>query len=153
MIVTRMRPVRDRWDTGWGEFDRMRRDMLRWTDAVNRGLLGEPGFRIFPLVNVSHDDDNFYVRAELPGVKASDLQLSVTGRKLSIGGKRDLPEESAKVSYHRKEREGGSFSRSIELPADFDRDKIDARYENGILTVTLPRSEATKPRQIPVKAS
>ncbi|UCG87500.1 MAG: Hsp20/alpha crystallin family protein [Gemmatimonadota bacterium] len=153
MIVTRMRPVRDRWDAGWNEYDRMRRDVLRWADAMNRGFFGEPGFRIFPLVNVSQDDENFYVRAELPGVKASDLQLSATGRKLSIAGKRELPEESAKVSYHRKEREGGSFSRSIELTSDFDRDKIDARYQNGILTVTLPRSQSTKPRQIPVKTS
>jgi HSP20 family protein len=153
MIVTRMRPVRDGWDLGWGDFDRMRRDMLRWADVVGRGFAGEPGYRIFPLVNVSHDDDNLYVRAELPGVKASDLQLSATGRKLTIAGERALPEESSKVSYHRKEREGGSFSRNIELPAEFDRDGIDARYENGILTVTLPRSEAAKPRQIPVKTS
>jgi HSP20 family protein len=86
-------------------------------------------------------------------VKVGDLQLSATGRKLSIAGTRELPEEDAKVSYHRKEREGGSFSRNIELPADFDRDKIDARYENGILAVTLPRSESSKPRQIPVKTS
>lgn len=153
MIVTRIRPVRTGWDTGWGGLDRMRVDMQRWVDAMNRAFVGEPGFRMFPLVNVSHDEDNMYVRAEMPGVKASDLELTVLGRNLSIKGKRELPEEGADVSYHRKEREGGVFSRSVELPADVERDKIEARYENGILLVTLPRKEGSKPRQIPVKTS
>lgn len=153
MIVTRIRPVRTGWDAGWGGLDRMRLDMQRWADAMNRAFLGEPGFRMFPLVNVSHDDNNLYVRAELPGVKASDLELTVLGRNLSIKGTRELPEEGANVSYHRKEREGGSFSRSVELPTEVERDKIDARYEDGILQVTLPRKEAAKPRQIPIKTS
>jgi HSP20 family protein len=153
MIVTRIKPVRTGWDAGWGGLDRMRVDMQRWVDAMNRAFLGEPGFRMFPLVNISHDDDNLYVRAELPGVKASDLELTVLGRNLSIKGKRELPEEEANVGYHRKEREGGSFSRSVELPTEVERDKIDARYEDGILQITLPRKEAAKPRQIPIKTS
>lgn len=153
MIVTRIRPVRRRWETGWGDFDQMRSELLRMVDAMGRSFLPEDGYRMFPLVNVSQDTENYYVRAELPGVQASDLEVSTLGARLTIAGKRELPEEEGQVAYHRREREGGAFSRSIQLPGAFDRDKVDAHYEHGILTVTLPRAAADKPRQIAVQGS
>jgi HSP20 family protein len=152
MIVTRIRPARA-WNWGLGDFDQMRREVARMADALTRGVSAEPGARMFPLVNVTQDEENLYVRAELPGVKSDDLSLSVVGSKVTISGKRELPAEVEGVSYHRREREGGSFSRSIELPTPFNRDKVDARFENGLLTVMLPLAEETKPRQIPVKTS
>ena len=151
MIVTRIRPRRQ-WDWNLGEFDRMRRDMARLQDAMTRGFFRESGPRMFPLVNITQDKDNLYVRAELPGVAASDMDLSVKGNSISISGKRELPVESDSVSYHRRERDGGSFSRSIELPAAFDRDRVDAKFENGVLSIVLPLAEETKPKQITVKA-
>lgn len=153
MIVTRIRPLRRMWPADWDDFDHLRRDMTRALDNMARGFLPNGGLRMFPLVNVTQDGENFYVRAELPGVKAEDLDVSAMDRKLTIAGKRELPVEKEGVSYHRREREGGSFSRSVQLPADFDRDRVEAAYENGILTITLPLAEETKPRQITVKAS
>lgn len=150
MIVTRIRPLQRPWWSAWGEFDRVRHDMARLAEAMSSGVLPEAGTRMFPLVNVTQDDDSFYVRAELSGVRATDLEVSAVGSKLNISGSRALPEEAEGASYHRKEREGGSFSRSIELPSPFDRDGVEAQYENGLLTVKLPLAAATKPRQIPV---
>ena len=151
MIVTRIRPRRA-WDWNLGEFDRMRRDMARLQDAMTRGLFREGAPRMFPLVNIAQDKDNLYVRAELPGVAASDLDVSVKDNSICISGKRELPVESENVSYHRRERSGGSFSRSIEMPVPFDRDRVDASFENGVLSIALPLAEETKPKQITVKA-
>ena len=151
MIVTRIRPPRRPTDSRWGELNQMRREMAHLAEALLGGSLPEPGIRMFPLVNVTQDANNFYIRAEIPGANASDLNVSTEGNTVSISGKRDVPEENESVSYHRRERSGGSFSRSIQLPSDFDRDRIEARYANGVLTVTLPLAEEMKPRQIPVK--
>src|SRR5690606_16703793 len=107
---------------------------------------------IFPAINVTQDRDNFYVRAELPGVKPDALDVSAVNRTLTISGKRSAPEESG-VSYHRKERADGDFSRSVTLPGDFDYDKADARFANGVLSVQLPKPEKAKPRQIAVKTA
>jgi HSP20 family protein len=150
MIVTRIRPLQRPWWSAWGDFDRVRHDMARLAEAMSNGAFPEAGTRMFPLVNVTQDSDNFYVRAELPGVRANELEVSAVGSKLCISGSRALPEEEGGVSYHRREREGGNFSRSIELPSPFDRDRVEAQYENGLLTVTLPLAAETKPRQIPV---
>jgi len=150
MIVTRIRPRRA-WDWSAGEFERMRRDMARLHDAMTRGFSPEGGPRMFPLLNVTQDKENLCVRAELPGVKSSDLELSAKDNSISISGKREVPAEADGVSYHRREREGGSFSRTIELPCPFDRDNVSADFANGVLSITLPLAEETKPKQITVK--
>jgi HSP20 family protein len=150
MIVTRIRPTRP-WDWGLTDFDQMRRDVARLAETFAHGPFAGTGAQMFPLVNVTQDDDNFYVRAELPGVKPSDLSVSVVDNKLSISGTRDLPAEGENVSYHRREREGGPFSRSIELPSPVDRERVDAQFQNGLLSIVIPLAEETKPRQIPVK--
>lgn len=152
MIVTRIRPPRP-WSWGLEDFDQMRHDLARLSDIMNRVLFPDAGPRMFPLVNVTQDRDNLYVRAELPGVKLEDLDVCTIDRKVTISGKRGLNEEKEGVSYHRREREGGAFSRSIELPAAFDRDRVEAAFRSGILELRLPLSEETKPRQITVKGS
>lgn len=151
MIVTRIRPARS-WDWGPTDFDQVRREVARLAENLAHGPVAGAGVQMFPLVNVTQDSDNFYVRAELPGVKAADLSVSIVDNKLSISGKRELPAEGEKVSYHRREREGGSFSRSIALPSPVDREGVEAQFENGLLTIVIPLAEETKPRQIPVKA-
>jgi len=112
---------------------------------------GETAAGVFPPMNVSQDDENFYVTAEIPGIKASDLAISAMRNRLAISGKREIPREHERVSYHRKERAEGSFSRTVTLPTDLAADRIEARYADGILSLTLPKAEETKPRQIVVK--
>jgi HSP20 family protein len=104
-------------------------------------------------MNVSQDNDNFYLRAELPGIRVADLSVTALRNRVSIAGKREIPQESDRVSYHRKERAEGEFSRTVTLPGEVAADKVEARYADGVLQLTLPKAEETKPRQIAVSAS
>ena len=133
------------------ELDRLQRQMEQWHDALSRGTFPIPDAGVFPLTNVTEDDDNYYVRAELPGIKSDEMDIQVTAKGISISGERKIPVESNNVKYHRREREAGKFSRSINLSDDIDVDKVDARLENGILTMTIPKAEKSKPRQIAVQ--
>ena len=106
---------------------------------------------VFPLINLTEDKDNYYVRAELPGVKGEELDIQVTGNNLGISGERKIAAEKEGARYHRREREAGRFSRMIGLPGDINSDKVNAKIENGILTVVVAKAEAAKPKQISVK--
>jgi HSP20 family protein len=119
----------------WGE------DGLRWT-----GLAGG-----YPALNVWEDAERVFVEAELPGLDLKDLEIYVTGgNQLTLKGERkaNVPEKGL---WHRQERGFGKFSRSLTLPFNVDADKVDARFENGVLLVTLPKHESARPRKINVK--
>jgi HSP20 family protein len=88
----------------------------------------------------------------MPGIAAKDLSISAVRNRVSIAGKREIPPENEHVSYHRKERAQGEFNRTVTLPSELAADKVDARYSDGILTLTLPKAEEAKPRQITVKS-
>ena len=153
MLVRRVWPSRPAFDNTWNDFDQLRREMLRLFEGQSVGsAAGTSGAGVFPPLNVTQDADNFYVRAEVPGVKASELQISAVKNRLSIAGKREIPQEQERVSYHRRERAEGTFNRSLTLPADLDTERVEARCVDGILTLTLPKAEEAKPRQITVKA-
>lgn len=138
---------------GFPDLARLRRDMDRLFELTWGDLGAAPTAGVFPAMNVTQDADRYQVRAELPGIRTEDLQISVERNKLLVSGKRDIPGESEDVSYHRRERAGGSFSRSLTLPADLDPDKVEATYVNGVLTITLPKAEAVKARKVTVKTS
>ena len=135
----------------FSELDRLRSQMEKWHGALTEGALPMPAAGVFPLTNVTEDKDNYYIRAELPGINSDDLDIQVTAKGISISGERKIPVEGNNVTYHRREREAGKFSRSINLPEDIDAGKVDASLKNGILTVTIPKAEVAKPRQIAVK--
>jgi len=135
----------------FNELDRIRKQMDELYGALSGGALSMPSAGVFPLTNVTEDKDHFYVRAELPGVKSEELDIQVTSNSISIAGERKIPVEGNNVRYHRREREAGKFSRLINLPSDIDANKIDAKLENGILKVTIPKAEVAKPKQITVK--
>ena len=141
------------WRSPFEELDRMRRQMDLLSEGISRGAWREPAAGVFPLMNVTEDKNNYYVRAELPGFNGDDLDISVTGDTLSIAGERKIPPEDEKATYHRREREAGRFSRIVTLPAQVDTGKVEAGCTNGVLQVTLPKAEAAKPKQIAVKTS
>jgi HSP20 family protein len=125
-------------------------------DRLFRDFSGgtEPFFsRAFPAVNITEDAENFYVRGELPGIKAEDLDVSVVEGGLLIRGERKLATEDKQANYHRREREAGFFRRMIALPARVDSTKVSAKVKNGVFTITLPKAEEAKPRKISVKTS
>ena len=135
----------------FAEFERMAHDMDRWT----RAMIGRPDMRwlspkVFPAVNITENDDRYVVHAELPGIKADDIELQVKGRNLTLSGERKIRGEDKGAKYHRREREAGRFSRVIGLPGDIDADGVDAKMVNGVLMVHIPKSAAAKPKQITV---
>jgi HSP20 family protein len=153
MLVRRVWPSRPTFNSPLADFDQLRREMLRLFDGAAGGdVSGAVGAGVFPPVNVSQDDDNFYVRAEVPGIKASELSISALKNRVSISGAREIPREHDRVSYHRKERAEGAFSRTVTLPIDVDPARVEARYADGIVILTLPKAPESKPRQIAVKA-
>jgi len=104
-----------------------------------------------PPLEMYERDDKFVVRAELPGVKESEIDISMTGDTLTIKGERKASKEVKEEEYHRCEVCYGSFSRSITLPAAVDVDKIEATYEDGILEVSVPKAKEAKPSKIQIK--
>ena len=133
------------------ELERMRNDMARLFDQTRGMSYPATIAGVFPLVNLTEDKDSYFVRAELPGLKAEELNIAVTGNNLTISGERRIPSEGDNVRYHRREREAGSFNRIIALPGDVEVDKVDAGLVDGVLTVIVPKAEVAKPKQITVK--
>jgi HSP20 family protein len=152
MLFRRTWPAETGYYSPFTELDRMRREMDRLFDSF-AGHAPRAHSGLWPAVNVSHDRDNYYVRAEIPGIKASDLEVTTARNALALGGKRAFVREEEKASFHRREREEGSFRRTIALPGEIDGARVEARYSDGVLEITLPKAEAAKPKQIPVKTS
>ena len=131
----------------WEELHRMRHQLDQmFTDSSQQRVSAG----VFPLINLTEDKDNYYVRAELPGVKGEDLDIQVTGKNLAISGERKIAAEEASAKYHRREREAGTFSRMIVLPGEINSDKVEANLENGILNIVVSKAEIAKPKQISV---
>ena len=104
-----------------------------------------------PTVDLRETDDAYTLEADLPGMKKDDIDVSVMDNVVTLKGERKHEAETKEKGYHRVERRHGSFERSFEIPGGFQGDKISANYENGVLKVTLPKREETKPKQIDVK--
>jgi len=106
-----------------------------------------------PLVDITEDEKEYTIKAELPDVKKEDIKLNVHDDVLTITGERKYEKEEKGKKYHRVERAYGSFMRSFTLPEDADGSKIAAEYKDGLLKVRLPKSEKAKPKAIEVKVS
>jgi HSP20 family protein len=141
-------------EPGWEprrELEQLQRRMDRLFQNVF-GLERSPWrVGVYPLVNISEDRDHIYVRAELPGVKAEDLEITIQDNSLILRGERKIPAEEKQVNYHRRERESGFFRRVVPLPGQISPQKVEATCKDGILIITLAKPEEVKPRQIKVK--
>jgi len=151
MAIQRWRP----WDE-LREMERHMEEMMRHPVlGVRRPLVWwrvpseELGWT--PSVEMYEKDDKFVVRAELPGMKKEELDISVLGDTLTIKGERKTESEVKEEDYYRCELCYGKFSRSIALPTAVDAGKVEASYENGILEITLPKAKEAKPKKIEVR--
>jgi HSP20 family protein len=138
-----------RWEPAlWRQMERFRDEMGNLLErAGNWPLLGAT----YPPLNVWETDNQFFVEAELPGMKLDDLEILVSeGNQLTLKGTRK-PVEVEKAVWHRRERGVGNFDRTITFPVDVNPEGVAARFEQGVLLVTLPKSEKAKPRRIVVK--
>jgi HSP20 family protein len=133
------------------QVERMQREMNRvFTDFFGRGA-SPLRAGVFPPVNVTEDQENLYIRAELPGIKPEEMEISVEGETLTLRGERKL-HTAENVSYHRREREAGRFRRILTLPARINPEGVNAIFKNGVLNVVLPKAEEARPKQIRIKS-
>jgi HSP20 family protein len=147
MFLTRWQPLLER------EYGRLHNEMNRIFDQFGwQGGSNMPALSFsYPAMNIWEDENNVYAEAELPGMQQDQLQIFVSdGNQLTIQGERKPAE--LKGMWHRQERGFGKFSRVVTLPVPVDAGKVEAKLEQGVLHVTLPKSEEAKPRRITVKA-
>jgi HSP20 family protein len=136
----------------WSEFDRLRQDFDRLFSSSSPGIYRQRA-RAFPAVNIwANDVDGAIVMAELAGVDADDINISVTADTLTISGTRKPVEGPSAEQYHRQEQRYGEFSRVVQLPYTVNSESVEASLNKGVLRIYLPRAEAEKPKQIAVTA-
>ena len=131
-------------------FTGLHRGLERFFDDVDG--VSNCSARHFPLLNVWEDDESFSVEAEVPGLSMDALEVYVTDNELTIKGQRKQAEREA-VTYHRRERGWGEFSRVLTFPSELDSSKVEASLDNGVLTLRLPKAESVKPRKIEIKVA
>jgi HSP20 family protein len=136
----------------WRDFERLRDEINGLfdfdQDYETRGLFDR---HVSPALDVVEGRDHFTIMCELPGIDQKDVELSITGNVLTIKGERKADNEKKDEKIYRRESWTGNFQRTISLPRTVDAEKkVDARLENGILTLTLPKREEAKPKQISV---
>jgi len=151
MTLTRWNPTGDLTS---GLFD-MQRDINRMFDTFFRGGMQDEG-NIFqtgwtPAIDIAEYEREYHVRVELPGISKKDVNLTMQGNILTIRGEKKQLEDPKNVNLHRSERWFGTFQRSFALPSTVQSDKIEASYENGVLTITCPKAEEAIPKVIDVK--
>ena len=147
------------WDP-FREAEALRRELDRALSEARGGSPGRTrqaflpgrGARQYPLVNVSDDGERYYVEALAPGADPARLEVTVVRNTLTIAGEKVAPAGVPQERFHRSERAAGRFVRSVELPVEVEPSKVEAQYRNGLLLLTLPRAEATRPRQVTVQA-
>lgn len=107
---------------------------------------------VYPPVNLQETEDGYVLTAEIPGIPPEDLDVSIEGSTVTLSGERKIEFKAGNgISVHRRERQSGNFRRGFELPSEIDLDLAKATHKNGVLTLRLPKSAASKPRQITIE--
>ncbi|HET6674580.1 MAG TPA: Hsp20/alpha crystallin family protein [Nitrospiraceae bacterium] len=154
--LSRWEPFRTQWNP-WKELEEVEKRLSAvWGRPPAKTEAGKEAMTVAewaPLVDISEDEKEYVIKADLPDVKKEDVRISVQDDVVSISGERKYEKEEKGKKYHRVERSYGSFMRSFTLPEDADGGKISAEYKDGVLQVHLPKSEKTKPKTIEVKVS
>jgi len=153
MSIFRFTPKGNRLGLPFWELEKMRDHMETIYNALAGGVsqIRKNYTGVFPLVNLTEDDDNLYLSAELPGASPDKLEVSVKGDTLILRGQVLGAEAGEEVNFHRRERESGGFRRTLTLPAKIDVDRIDAAFKNGVLNVTMPKTAEAKAHHISIK--
>lgn len=131
---------------------RLHHEMDDLFDSFFRGL-DRPfkGYKAWPAIDVAEEENAIVVRAEVPGCKAEDIEISVLGDRLTITGEKKLAEEKKEKGYYHVESSYGSFRRELTLPTNVDQKKIDAVCKDGVLSITLPKAKESKVMKVKIK--
>jgi HSP20 family protein len=141
MALVRWRPTTDSWDPFAG-LEEIRREMNRVFDTA-----------FAPALDVVEEQDNFLVKIDLPGLGKDDVSVTIQDNFLTIKGERKHDVEKKETNFYHRERVHGTFARTIELPTRVDAGKVEATFRDGVLHVTLPKSEEAKPKEIKVSVN
>jgi HSP20 family protein len=150
--LTNWRPLREL--APFRDFERMRREMDRLWDSFSEGGLRrrtEEAVEWLPSLDIAETKNEVVVKAEVPGMDPKDIDISLSDGMLTIKGEKKQEKEEKEADYHLIERSYGAFTRSVRLPKEIQSDKIGASYKNGILKITLPKSEEAKKKEIKIK--
>jgi len=129
-------------------------ELERFTREFDNLFTGPSGtVHEFPAINVWSLDDEATITSEIPGIDPNSLDISVVGQRLTISGQRSPDKAGENITYHRRERMHGQFSRTVELPFRVDSQKVEAKFNKGVLSIRLPRAEEDKPKKIGIKAA
>lgn len=113
---------------------------------------GPDGLALNPAMDVSEDENAYELRMDAPGMSADEFDIQIQGNTISVRGSRNEESEEKTKTFHRVERCSGNFSRTITLPCDINEDEVAAQYENGVLALTLPKSETSRVKKVDVKS-
>ncbi len=139
--------------TPFREVSRLRDEMDRlWEGFFGRGPMRPLAQEWIPAVDISDTADKVTVKVEVPGMDAKDIEISLSGDILTIRGEKKTEKEEKRENFYLAERSYGSFARSLRLPTEVQGDKIEASYKHGVLTITCPKKEEVKPKQITIKS-
>ena len=147
MTLVRWNPIRHRMMPTFNEWDRLMNDVF--TDHSEDTSLSE----WTPAIDITEDDDAFIVVADLPGLAKKNISINIKENMLTISGERKIEKKDEKKNYCRTERHAGIFKRSFQLTDQVIADKITASFKDGVLTVTVPKTEEVKPKEIEIKVS
>ena len=147
MAIIRWRPL--------GEVDSFRREMDRMFDNFFGSGTDVDNFSSAwqPSVDIKETKDDFVLMAEVPGMSKNDIKINISENTLTIKGEKKEEKKEADHNFHRVERKYGSFQRSFTLPTQIQGDKVKASYKDGVLSITMPKKEEVKPKEIPITVS
>lgn len=153
MNLTKWSPF-GQWDP-FKEMEELTSRLAPWLGREKRpGMVENEAMTVtewVPVVDITEDDKEYVIKAELPGVKKEDVKVTVENGRLSLYGERKMEKEEKEKKYHRIERSYGSFLRSFTLPEGANAEKVSAEFADGVLRVRLPKNETAVPRSVEVK--
>jgi len=129
----------------------MMRDLMRWDPFAELDVAGSRELAFVPSFEVKETKDAYVFKADLPGIREEDLDINLTGNRLTVSGKREEEKRSEEERYYAYERSYGSFSRSFTLPEGVDAEHVDAELRDGVLTVRIAKRPEVQPKRIEVK--
>jgi HSP20 family protein len=141
-----------RWRRRWDPLQELQREMDRLFGSLDP-MHSARQIHQYPPVNLYDAADRYVLSVQMPGIAPSDIELTITGETLTLGGERTRPEGVKEDCYRRQERPMGRWSRTITLPDRIESTRVGASFADGILTVTFPKAESAQPRQITVTAA
>ncbi len=129
-------------------FEKLSKRLNELSDEMEKGVSFEIG-GFNPRIDITEDDEHLFIDAELPGVDKKNVKISVNeDRMLTIRGEKEKTKKAKEKNYHRTERVFGEFERSFQMPENLDLEKINAKYDDGVLKVSIPKVEPPKPKEI-----